>query len=152
MRNNDTSHKKLFQCWMVLLLLLATLAPASVLSSSCFSTAHAPCSISSPFRVSLTPGHHVPQPNKGEICCDAVRKPTSSQQCHCEQTGISDFFQSPAIIPPQNTWDNQPAEHLRVLSRTWINVPILRSFPSPGLQRQPISFALSVIKTTVLLI
>jgi hypothetical protein len=153
MTNNNTPYNHSFRCWMMtLLLFLVVVAPTDVQPGSCFSNAHTRCSVSTPSKLSHGPEHHVSQVNKRKTCCDSLIKPTSSRQCHCEKTTISDFFKTPAIIPPQNQWDNQPAKHFRMLSRAWINVPILHPLLPPQLLRQPISFALTVVNTTVLLI
>ena len=153
MTNNNTPYNHSFGFWMMtLLLFLVVVAPTLVLPGSCLSTTHTLCSVSTPLKLSHTPDHHISQVSKGRTCCDSLIKLTSSWQCHCEKTTISGFSKTPAIIPPQNQWDNQPTKHFRMLSRAWINVPLLQPLLPPQLLRQPISFALTVVNTTVLLI
>jgi hypothetical protein len=137
---------------VTLLFFLVGVAQAAVLPDSCFSNAHTPCSISSSSTLSHIPDHHVSRANRGKTCCDSPNRLTSAWQCHCERTGLIDFSKSSAIIPSANQWDNQPVKHFKILIPVWINIPVLHSFPPPELFQQPISFALTVLHATVLLI
>jgi len=155
MANNNTLHNQPFWRWMVtILLFLVMAAPMVLLSNSCVSNKHTLCSISSPSKLSRIPipDHCVPQVRKGKTCCASTKRLTSPRQCHCEKTDMSELHRTLAIIPTQCQWDIQPAKQFTIVSWIWVQPPVLHTFFPPELLHQPISFALTVVHTTVLLI
>ena len=149
MTNNNTLHNQPFWRWMVtILLFLVVAAPMVLLPNSCVSNKYTLCSISSPSKLSRIPAQCVPQVRKGKTCCAL----TSPRQCHCAKTDMSEFRRTLAIIPTQCKRDIQPTKQVPIVSWIWVQTPILHTFFPPELLHQPISFALTVVHTTVLLI
>ena len=153
MANNNTLHNQPIWRWMVtILLFLVMAAPMVLLPNSCVSNKHTLSSISSPSKLSRIPDHCVPQVRKGKTCCASTKRLTSSRQCHCPKADMSQNSRTFAIIPTQCQWDIQPAKQFTIVSWIWVQPPVLHTFSPPELLHQPISFALTVVHTTVLLI